>query len=101
MLHSKLEKGQRRNRREYEGREKGIKYIAPKDISRFVHDVTSPRRVVFATRTIFNAMPICPAVVVSLIRTARVMRPVAIAATTRSRTIPSHCWRQSRIYDGC
>jgi hypothetical protein len=101
MLHSKLEKGQRINRIEDEGRGKRITYIAPKDISRFVHDVTRPRRVVFATRTIFNAMPICPAVVVSLIRTARVMRPVAIAATTRSRTIPSHCWRQSRIYDGC
>jgi hypothetical protein len=46
-------------------------------------------------------MPICPAVVVSLIRTASVMRLVAIAATTRSRTIPNHCWRQSKIYDGC
>ncbi len=71
--------------------------MAPKDISIFVKDVTRLNRVVFATRTMFSAMPICPAVVVPLMIIASVMMPVAIVATMRSRTRLSHCCRQRRI----
>jgi hypothetical protein len=66
-------------------------YMAPSDISISVQDVTSERRVAFASSTIFSAMPTCPAVVAPLIKTASVMRPVATAATMRSRAILSHC----------
>lgn len=75
--------------------------MAPREISMFVQDVTSENRVPFATSTMFRAIPICPAVVVPLMITARAMRPVAIAATMRSRTTPNHCWRQASMYAGC
>lgn len=71
--------------------------MAPKDISISVKDVTRLSKVVFATRTMFSAMPICPAVVVPLIKVASVMSPVATAATMRSRTRLSHCCRHRRM----
>ena len=75
--------------------------MAPSDISIFVNDVTRLSRVVFATSTMFSAMPICPAVVVPFMTIASVIRPVATAATMRSRTRLSHCCRQRRMYAGC
>lgn len=74
-----------------------VTYMAPREISKLVQEVTRARRVVLATRTKFMAMPICPAVVVPLSSRARVIRIVAIAATRRSRTSPSHCCRQRRV----
>lgn len=71
--------------------------MAPREISMFVQEFTRAKRVVLATRTRFIAMPICPAVVVPLNNTARMIRMMAIAATRRSRTSPSHCCRQRRV----
>ena len=64
--------------------------MALRDISIFVHDVIRLSRVVLGTSTIFSAMLICPAVVVPLTISARVMKYVAMAVTIRLRTIPSY-----------
>lgn len=76
-------------------------HMAPREISRFVQDSTSPRSVAFASRTMFSAIPIWPAVVVPFSVTARIIKPIAIPDTIRSRTMLSHLCRQKRIYDGC
>lgn len=54
-----------------------------------------------ATKTMFSAIPICPVVVEPRNRTAKLIRPVAKVATTRSTTRPSHCCRHKSIYAGC
>lgn len=76
-------------------------HMAPSEISRFVQDSTSPRSVAFASRTMFSAIPIWPAVVVPFSVTARTIKPIAIPDTIKSRTMFSHLCKQKRTYDGC
>lgn len=82
-------------------KERKESHMAPSEISRFVQDSTSPRSVAFASRTMFSAIPIWPAVVVPFSVTARTIKPIAIPDTIRSRTMFSHLCKQKRTYDGC
>jgi hypothetical protein len=57
-------------------------YIAPREISKLVQEVIKPRSVVLVIKTMFRAIPICPALVVPFTATVIAMRPFNVTYVT-------------------